>query len=148
MFTSKHQAASREASLAVSSDRQKVTIIAQGVRVEGNFTSQSDVLIEGDVDGNVSTAGLLTVGPLAKLKADVKAAKAVIAGAIEGNLYIDSHLEIQATAKLLGDVTCETASLESGATLNGKVIIGSKVSSPAFTKESENRRVREHKTDA
>lgn len=100
------------------------TVIAHGVKVEGNFSSQSDVLIEGDVDGNVATSGSLTVGPQARLKADIKAEKAVIAGSVEGSVHIGSHLEIKATARLLGDITCQTASLESGASLNGKVIIG------------------------
>ena len=144
MFNNRQQDNFRAGS---SADRSKVTIIAHGVRVEGNFTSQGDVLIEGDVDGNVATTGMLTVGPLAKLKADVKAAKAVVAGTIEGNLFIDGHLEIQATARLLGDVTCETASLGTGATLNGKVIIGTKVATPSVIKEIENRRTKEHKAE-
>ncbi|MBU1033242.1 MAG: polymer-forming cytoskeletal protein [Patescibacteria group bacterium] len=108
-----------------SGDKATATIIAHGVRVEGNFSSQSDVLIEGEVEGNVSTTGMLTVGSQARLKADVTAENASIAGAVEGNLHIGSHLDIKATAMLLGDVTCETATLESGATINGKVIIGS-----------------------
>jgi cytoskeletal protein CcmA (bactofilin family) len=45
------------------------TIIAHGVRVEGNFVSQGDVTVEGDVEGKVSASGVLTVGSDAKLKA-------------------------------------------------------------------------------
>lgn len=102
------------------------TVIAGGVRVEGEFSSQGDVLIEGEVHGNITTSGMLTVGPQAKLKAGVKAEKAVIAGVIEGNLEVGSHLDIKSTASILGDVVCQTATVESGATVDGRVVIGSK----------------------
>ena len=110
------------------------TVIANGVRVEGDFSSQGDVLIEGEVHGNVSTSGMLTVGPAAKLKADVKAEKAVIAGNVEGNLTVASHIDIKSTACILGDLTCETATVESGATMNGRALIGSKANPPFASK--------------
>jgi len=110
------------------------TVIANGVRVEGDFSSQGDVLIEGEVHGNVSTSGMLTVGPAAKLKADVKAEKAVIAGTVEGNLTVASHVDLKSTACLMGDLTCETATVESGATMNGRALIGSKANQPFASK--------------
>ncbi len=112
---------------AISSYGEKgagMTIIAHGVRVEGDFTSKGDVQIEGEVQGHVETSGMLTVGPQAKLAADVRAESAVIAGSLEGNLTVTSHLDLKATAKVVGDVQCETASIESGAALIGKVAIG------------------------
>lgn len=112
------------------------TIIAHGVRVEGDFTSKGDVQIEGEVQGHVETSGMLTIGPQAKLTADVRAESAVIAGSLEGNLTVTSHLDLKATARVVGDVTCETASIESGAALNGKVSVGtaSVSKSPAKTR--------------
>lgn len=102
------------------------TVIAGGVRVEGDFTSQGDVLIEGEVHGNVTTSGMLTVGPQAKLKAGVRAEKAVIAGTVEGNLDVGSHLDLKSTARIVGDIVCQTASVESGASVDGRVAIGAK----------------------
>lgn len=101
-----------------------VTIIARGVRVEGEFTSQGDVLIEGEVLGHVTTQGTLTVGSEAKLKADVSANEASVAGLIEGNVSVKKRLELKSSAKIIGDVTCETAAVESGAVLNGRATIG------------------------
>ena len=102
------------------------TVIALGVRVDGDFSSQGDVVIDGEMNGTVVVSGMLTVGPQARLKADVSAEKALIAGTIEGNLTVVSHLDLKATATLLGDITCETASVESGASVQGKVVIGVK----------------------
>lgn len=107
------------------------TIIARGVRVEGEFTSPGNVLIEGEVQGHVTIKGVLTVGTEAKLKADVSANEAIVSGLIEGNVNVIKRLELKASAKVMGDVTCETASIEAGAVLNGKVSIGTPVKSSA-----------------
>ena len=103
----------------------KTTVIARGVRVEGEFSSQGDVLIEGEVHGHLTTSGLLTVGAEAKLKADVAAQDASIAGMVEGNILIKKRLELKATARIVGDLVCEVAVVEAGATVSGKVSIGS-----------------------
>lgn len=100
------------------------TVIAKGVKLEGEFKSQGDVLIEGEVIGNIHTDGLLTVGPEAVLKAGVSASDAVIAGRIEGNLNIKKRLELKATAKIKGDIVCQTAAVESGATMQGNINCG------------------------
>lgn len=100
------------------------TVIARGVKVEGDFVSQGDVIIEGEVNGHVSTSGLLTVGTEAKLKAEVAADDAVIAGLVEGTVTVKKRLELKSTAKVVGDVICETASVEAGAVLHGKCTIG------------------------
>ncbi len=100
------------------------TVIARGVKVEGNFVSQGDVVIEGDVNGQVSTNALLTVGSDAKLKAEISAEEAVIAGVIEGTVSVKKRLELRSTAKIKGDISCETITVESGASLNGKMSVG------------------------
>ncbi len=107
------------------------TTIARGVKVEGEFTSQGDVLIEGEVHGTLATSGLLTVGPEAKIKADVAASEAVISGTIEGNIVVTKRLEIKSTANITGDITAETASIESGAIIAGRAVIGKKALSTA-----------------
>ncbi|MSR85244.1 polymer-forming cytoskeletal protein [Candidatus Uhrbacteria bacterium] len=109
-----------------SSGQGATTIIARGVKVEGEFTSQSDVLIEGSVHGTFSTAGMLTVGTEAKIKADVNAGSALVSGTIEGNVIVGKHLEVKSTAKISGDVSAETITIESGAILSGRMSIGSK----------------------
>ncbi|MFA6161109.1 MAG: polymer-forming cytoskeletal protein [Patescibacteria group bacterium] len=100
------------------------TVIAKGVKLEGEFKSQGDVLIEGEVIGNIQTEGLLTVGPEAVLKAGISAGDAVIAGKIEGNINVKKRLELKATAKIKGDISCQTAVVESGAAMQGNVKCG------------------------
>lgn len=101
------------------------TVIAKGVRVQGDFHGQGDILIDGEVHGNLSTSGVLTIGPQAVVTADVEAESAKVAGEVRGNMKITSHLDMLPTARVTGDVVCRTASIESGAFLKGSVSIGS-----------------------
>ncbi|MBU2566826.1 polymer-forming cytoskeletal protein [Patescibacteria group bacterium] len=100
------------------------TVIAKGVRLEGDFKSQGDVLIEGEVHGTIQTDSLLTVGPEASVKAGITASDAVIAGKIDGNTNIKNRLEVKSTAQILGDIVCQTAVIEAGAKLQGNIKCG------------------------
>ncbi|MCR4278577.1 MAG: polymer-forming cytoskeletal protein [bacterium] len=100
------------------------TVVAEGVRVEGDFKGQGDIVIDGEVKGNISTDGMLSVGQNANIEADMNAERAVISGKVFGNVTVRSHLEIKATASVRGDVTSGTVTIESGASLRGMVSIG------------------------
>lgn len=126
MFSSNRRPDRPEGSenFANNGQASNATVIARGVKVEGEFMSQGDVIIEGEVNGRVSTSGLLSIGSEAKLKAEVIADDAVVAGTIEGTVTVKKRLELKSTARIMGDVTCETAMVEAGAVLHGKCSIG------------------------
>jgi len=107
------------------------TIIAAGVRLEGDFKSQGDVQIEGEVIGTVETNAMLSVGSAAKVKAGVKAANASIAGEVTGNINVANALELKSTAKITGEISCSSIVVESGASLNGQVKCGPDTSKTA-----------------
>lgn len=102
-------------------NKPEETIIAHGVRVEGDFVSEGDVIIEGEVKGTVKTAGDLRIGTEAKIHADVTARNAVVSGEIRGNVQIEGRLELLETSNMIGDVTVDILSVVAGAQVNGKI---------------------------
>jgi len=102
------------------------TTIAMGVKVEGDFTSEGDVIIEGEVTGNVKTKSHLRVGDSAKINADVSAKNAVVAGYIKGNLTVSERLELGENSVVEGDITTEVLSIAPGASVNGKLTMGTR----------------------
>ena len=97
------------------------TFIAAGVNVQGDFTSDGDLTIEGSVTGNVAAAGELTIGSTAVIDADVAANNALISGRIKGSVRIDGTAELSASAVILGDLETRTLIVASGARVNGRV---------------------------
>jgi cytoskeletal protein CcmA (bactofilin family) len=104
--------------------REPETIISASVKVEGDFVSQGNVLIEGEVEGNLKTEKDLRVGEHARICADVVAASATIAGEVRGNIEVTGRLELEPTAKVFGDLVIDDLVVASGATICGKISMG------------------------
>ena len=100
------------------------TVIAASVKVEGDFQSQGNVLIEGVVEGSLKTERDLRVGERARIAADVSAANAIVAGEVRGNLVVAERLELEPTARIYGDVRTKILVVSSGASINGKISMG------------------------
>lgn len=97
------------------------TVVGPSVNVEGDFSSEGNIIVKGTVSGSVKTSKLLTVEPGAKIFANLKAGSALIAGEIRGNVKVGEKLELTSTARVGGDVECQTLVVEAGALLCGKV---------------------------
>ncbi|TAL19408.1 polymer-forming cytoskeletal protein [Patescibacteria group bacterium] len=100
------------------------TVIAGGVKVEGDFVSEGNVIIEGEVVGSLRTARDLQVGDAAKIHADVAATNARVAGEVRGNVVIKEKLELASSSRIFGDVQAKILTVEAGAQLNGKIHMG------------------------
>lgn len=103
------------------------TVIAPSVRVEGDFVSEGNVRIEGEVKGSISTERDLIVGEAAKITAGVQARNAVIAGELHGNLRVFDRLELASTARIYGDIQSKVLSVAPGAMMKGQLVIGLEV---------------------
>jgi cytoskeletal protein CcmA (bactofilin family) len=97
------------------------TVISASVKVEGDFVSQGNVLIEGEVEGSLKTEKDLRVGEKARIGADVSASSATVAGEVRGNLEVSGRLELEPSAKVYGDIQTSDLIVSSGAIICGKV---------------------------
>ena len=102
------------------SPKEVETIIGLSVKVEGNFVSQGNVVVDGSVQGTLKTQHNLRVGKDAKVKADVEVANLFVAGEIRGNIKVSEKTELTSTAKIIGNLETKILSVETGAVLHGK----------------------------
>lgn len=115
------------------------TVIAASVKLEGDFSSAGNVLIEGVVEGSLRTERDLRVGERARISADVHAANAVVAGEVHGNLNVGERLELEPTAHVYGDIFTKVIVVASGAQINGRLNMGNEIveERPSRAKKSE-----------
>jgi cytoskeletal protein CcmA (bactofilin family) len=97
------------------------TVVGPSVMVEGDFASEGNILVKGVVSGSVKTSTLLTVEKGAKILASVRAADAFISGEIKGNVRVSGRLELTESARVAGDVVCQTLVVAAGALVHGKI---------------------------
>ncbi|MEK7167535.1 MAG: polymer-forming cytoskeletal protein [Patescibacteria group bacterium] len=107
------------------------TIIGPSVKVEGDFVTEGNMIVEGTVSGSIRTERNLKVGSKSKIFANVSAENALIAGEVQGNIRVNNKLELLSTAKVFGDVKAEVLIISAGSVFNGKCQMGeSKNKSP------------------
>jgi cytoskeletal protein CcmA (bactofilin family) len=137
MFSSPSKQVDQMSESPVSTPKEGATVIARGVKLEGDFTSKGDVVIDGEVHGKVTAAGKLTVGSESVIHADITADATTISGTVKGNVTVKGQIILHATANLTGDLVGERIMVESGATLHGQVQIGPKASTPPTEQKEE-----------
>jgi len=96
------------------------TVIGPSVKVEGDFVTEGNMVIEGTICGSIKTSKNLKIGPQAKVFANLTAANALISGEVQGNITISGRMELTASAKIFGDIKVGSLNIASGAILNGK----------------------------
>ena len=101
------------------------TVIGPSVKVEGDVNAIGNVLIEGSVNGTITTDKHVVIGEGADVTADIKADSAEISGKVKGKISIGKDLSITSSAQVTGDISTGTLSMDKGAKLTGQVTMGS-----------------------
>ena len=89
------------------------TIIGPSVKIEGDFKSEDNVEVSGQIKGTLTTSQDINVLEGAKLKAEVTAKNVKIAGEVNGNIKVHEKIELLSTAKINGDIETEIISEQS-----------------------------------
>jgi len=100
-------------------DQNLETIVSSSMRIEGELKASGNVQIDGKVSGKVHTTQDLMVGPNAQIDADLVANNAIIGGIVKGNVTVRGSLELLETAKLIGNISCGSLGIRSGAYFSG-----------------------------
>ena len=98
---------------------QVATIIGENSVVKGSINSSSSLRIDGEIEGEVTTAADLIVGESAMIKAAVVAKNAVVAGTVTAKMTIGDNLELLPTAKVVGAIQAGSLVIAKGAVFKG-----------------------------
>jgi cytoskeletal protein CcmA (bactofilin family) len=98
------------------------TTIGKSVTIRGEVSGKEDLYMDGVVEGTISLPeSRLTVGPNARVMADMNAHDVVIYGLVEGNIRATGRIELRESAVVRGDIIAERLSIEENASIKGKV---------------------------
>lgn len=97
------------------------TVIGPGLNVEGELTSQEEVVVHGAIRGTLTSKDAVSVGQGGVVEADIRAASVSCAGHVTGNVTADERVDIQAGGRLIGDVKASRLTIADGASFKGNV---------------------------
>lgn len=101
-----------------------ISIIGPGMKIVGDCETDGTIRVEGLVEGSVKAGKAVVVGKDGKVDGTVETQDAVISGTVAGTVTAESRLELQATARIEGDIYARRMQLEEGALVNGQVHMG------------------------
>lgn len=112
-------------------------VLNSDVTVVGTLRFTDDLLVDGSVEGEITSDGVLTVGANATIQAGeknkvaIRTKSAIIHGRVTGDVVVTDRVELAATAELVGDVTAAKIAIQEGAVFIGHCTVGSVPTMPA-----------------
>lgn len=112
-------------------------VLNYDVSVVGTLRFTDDLLVDGSVEGEITSDGVLTVGANASIQAGdknkvaVRTQSAIIHGKVVGDIVVTDRVVLAATAEVVGDVTAAKISIEEGAVFVGLCRVGNPAVVPA-----------------
>jgi cytoskeletal protein CcmA (bactofilin family) len=94
----------------------------QGFKIKGEISGHGDLFLDGGFEGRICIAsGTLTVGPNARVRAEIEASEIILRGDVIGTLKASERVHIWSTGKLMGDIETRAIVIDDGAVLRSTV---------------------------
>ena len=99
-------------------------ILSRGVSIKGSIKFINELLIDGEVEGIIDSAGTLTIGEHARICGEIRTKSVKVRGTVEGNILATERCELQASCTLRGDIEAPRLVVNENATFLGSAKIG------------------------
>jgi len=101
-------------------DDEIVSILAEGVVIDGELSFDRGLRVDGTVRGKIDSESFLIIGPGGKVEAEVRIRRASINGEFRGAIHAADRVEIHRDGKVFGDIFTPCLIIELGATFDGR----------------------------
>jgi len=123
--------------------QRRITHIAPGSRVQGQLTGPTELLIEGEVEGEIRVDAAVMIGSEGVVHGPVTAHVVRIGGRVFGNVTASDRVEVAPSGSLEGDVAAPRIIIAEGAFFKGRVeMTGDKAEKAAARTEKPGEPVR------
>ena len=100
--------------------------LTSGSKIIGTVITDSDMRIDGIVEGDVKCSGKLVIGEQGLVKGSIECQNAEVMGRVDGKIDVKNSLALRSTSNLVGEIATGTLMVEPNAMFNGTCQMGSK----------------------
>ena len=100
---------------APASSRPGTCVIGAKTTIKGEITGDEDLVIEGNVEGQIRVTRDLRVALGGVVKANLEAQSCIVSGEVVGDCSATTRVEIQATGRLTGNIRAPKIVIAEGA---------------------------------
>jgi cytoskeletal protein CcmA (bactofilin family) len=105
------------------SDAGNESVIDPHARFNGKYTSDRDLRIEGEANGEIECQGTLIISPQARVRSAITAHNVIINGDYEGDVDCGGRFEIGPTGRVKGKIQTQVLVVKEGAHWEGSVVM-------------------------
>ena len=102
----------------------EATVISRGVKIEGKLSCSGNIRLDGEVQGDISSQGIVIIGENGGVNGQINADSVTIGGKVTGTVRAKDKVVLEAKANLKGDIITKTLLVEAGAIFNGNSKMG------------------------
>jgi len=110
---------------------QSGALLSRGVSIKGSVKFLNELLIDGEVEGTIESAGTLTIGEHACIHGEIRTKSVEVQGTVEGNIFVTERCELHAGCTLRGDIEAPRLVVNENVTFLGNAKVGTGKSLPA-----------------
>jgi cytoskeletal protein CcmA (bactofilin family) len=100
--------------------RELNTFIGSDSVLHGKLSIENSIRIDGRIEGEVSSTGVLTVGPNGEVEGDIFAVSSIIGGKVRGSISSTKSIVLEAQSVFIGNLTTAKLTIAEGAMFEGK----------------------------
>jgi cytoskeletal protein CcmA (bactofilin family) len=108
----------------INGNTEDITIISNGVKIEGKVTSTGSIRVDGTLQGDLNAKGNVSVGEQGKIMGEIIANIGTIGGNVVGTVNAKDKLVLETKCVLKGDIITKVLVIEAGAKFDGKSNMG------------------------
>ena len=102
------------------------SLIGAGTSLTGDVTFSGGLRVDGEIRGNVRAAdgqpATLVLSEHARIEGEISVSHVVINGTVIGPVHSSDFVELQARARVTGDVEYSTIEIHLGAVIQGRLV--------------------------
>jgi cytoskeletal protein CcmA (bactofilin family) len=100
------------------------------VEIKGTLKFTNDLIVDGRIEGEITSDGNLTVGENARIRSEIRTNCVTVHGKVHGNITATERVDLKAGSEVVGDIKAKILAMEPGAILVGKATVGTPTSAP------------------
>ncbi len=113
-------------------------VLSSDVEIKGNLKFSGELTLEGKLEGEVNSDGLLQLGESGTVNGNVNVSSVIVRGKINGNVTAKDKIEIKSKAEVFGDVRAAKLVIEEGVTFVGKTEVNPNKVAPTVQPANRN----------
>lgn len=97
----------------------RLNVIVSGSKVIGDMITESNLRIDGEIIGNISSSAKIVIGKTGIVNGNINCNDADIEGNVSGDLKIEALLTLRTSANIEGNISTVKLQMEEGAEFSG-----------------------------